>query len=47
MNHCQGEPRSDGSVYRIAAGLHDLNSDLRGEFMYADHDRMLRMNRLV
>ena len=41
MNDGQREPCSHGRIYGIAAGLKNLNSDLRGQLMNGDHHGML------
>jgi hypothetical protein len=44
MHHCQREARSYGGIHRISPILHDLHTGARGQFVNADHNRMIRMN---
>jgi hypothetical protein len=47
MHHGQRESRSHRGIHGIAARLHDLNPSLRSQVARADHDRVLRMDRVI
>jgi hypothetical protein len=42
MHYCQGKSRGYCGIDRIASSLHDVNANLGGQGMHADHHGMLR-----
>src|SRR5947209_13783467 len=46
MDDREGKSRGDGGVNGVAAGVHDVDSDLGGEAVHADYHGMLRWDRL-
>jgi hypothetical protein len=46
MHHGQREAGGHGRIHRISPILHDLHTGTRRQFVNADHNRMIGMNRL-